>query len=154
MHCVIAIGSRYAHAKGTNEAPARNWIELGPEVAARMALVSEPAAAIVLCYTLTRGAERAWSAINSQLTQPRGELFWIGGAAGTGKTHFLNYAVALSNRAAASDTASGRYLTVIADAERAGTGNWIGKYWNSSRCSLPVTAEVPRFGGGWTVLRV
>jgi hypothetical protein len=108
--------------RGTNEAPARNWIELGPDVAARMALVSEPAAALVLCYTLTRGAERAWSAINSQLTQPRGELFWIGGAADTGKTHFLNYAVALSNRAAASDTASGRYLTVIADAERTGAG--------------------------------
>jgi hypothetical protein len=85
-----------------------------------MALVSEPAVAIVACYTMTRGAERAWSAINSQLNQPRGELFWIGGPAGTGKTHFLNYAVALSNRAAASDTASGRYLTVIADAERPG----------------------------------
>lgn len=104
--------------RGTSEAPARNWIELGPHIAARMALVSEPAAATIACYTLTRGAERAWSAINAQLTQPRGELFWIGGAAGTGKTHFLNYAVALSNRAAASDTASGRYLTVIADAAR------------------------------------
>ena len=106
----------------TNEAPARNWIELGPEVAARMALVSEPAALTVAFYTLTRGAERAWSAINSQLTQLHGEFFWIGGAAGTGKTHFLNYAVALSNRAAASDTASSRYLTVTADAERAGAG--------------------------------
>jgi hypothetical protein len=101
----------------------RNWIEPGPEVVARMALASEPDAATVACYTLTRGAERAWTAINDQLTQTRGDLFWIGGEAGSGKTHFLNYAVALSNRAAASDTASGRYLTVIASASaRANAG--------------------------------
>jgi hypothetical protein len=82
--------------RGMSEAP--NWIEPGPEVAARMALASEPDAATVACYTLTRGAERAWGAINYQLTQARGDLFWIGGEAGSGKTHFLNYAVALSNR--------------------------------------------------------
>ena len=105
-----------------NEAPARNWIEPGPEVTARMALVNEPPAAIVACYTLTRGAERAWCAINHQLTQARGELFWIGGEAGSGKTHFLNYVVALSNHAAASDTVAGRYLTVIADVSAQASG--------------------------------
>ncbi|HEX4210784.1 MAG TPA: hypothetical protein VHY56_10340, partial [Candidatus Binataceae bacterium] len=88
-----------------------------------MVLVSEPGADIVACYTLTRGAERAWGTINYQLTQAHGELFWIGGEAGSGKTHFLNYVVALSNRAAASDTAFGRYLTIIADlGARSGAG--------------------------------
>jgi len=36
------------------------------------------------------------------LTGAQGALFWIGGAAGAGKTHFLNYVSALSSRAAPS----------------------------------------------------
>lgn len=109
--------------RGAREAQARVWLEPGPEVATRMALDGDPGAAIVGCYVLTRGAERAWAAINHQLTLPRGAFFWIGGGASTGKTHFLNYTVALSKRAAAADSAAGRHLTLAVDAsERAGAG--------------------------------
>src|SRR5208283_3096595 len=92
-------------------------------IAARMTLEGDPGAAIVGGYVMTRGAELAWEAINRQLTMSRGAFFWIGGGAGTGKTHFLNYTVTLSNRAAAAGSASGRHLTLAVDAsERASAG--------------------------------
>jgi hypothetical protein len=93
-----------------DEAP-REFVELGPEVAARMPLATEPAAATVGAYVLTRGAGRAWEAINSHLASARGALFWIGGPAGAGKTHFLNYVMALSARAGALSAETARYLT-------------------------------------------
>ena len=77
----------------------RELIELGPEVADRMALASVPDSASVGYYVLTRGAQRAWAAINAQLGSSHGALFWIAGPAGSGKTHFLNYVHVLANRA-------------------------------------------------------
>ena len=89
----------------------REFIEIGPEVAARMPLAVEPAAATVAAYVLTRGASRAWEAINNHLASARGALFWIAGSAGAGKTHFLNYVLALSARAGALSAETARYLT-------------------------------------------
>jgi hypothetical protein len=83
--------------RGIRAAPVGDWIEAGPPIDLRVALADEPDAEVVSSYVLTRGAEAAWAAINEQVSRPRGELFWIGGSAGSGKTHFLNYAVALGN---------------------------------------------------------
>jgi len=91
----------------------REVVEIGPEVAERMPLAQEPAAATVAPYVLTRGASRAWHAINSHLAGAQGALFWIAGQVGAGKTHFLNYVLALSaSRTGALNTEVARYLTL------------------------------------------
>ncbi len=61
----------------------------------RIAIEAKPGLEIIGCYVLTRGAERALQAIDRRLNESRGGLFWIGGPAGSGKTHFLNYLLAL-----------------------------------------------------------
>jgi hypothetical protein len=98
--------------RGMREAAPREFVEIGPEVAARMPLAAEPAAATVATYVLTRGSSRAWEAINSHLAGGRGALFWIAGPAGAGKTHFLNYVLALSARAGALSVETARQLTL------------------------------------------
>ncbi len=90
----------------------REFVEIGPEIAARMPLAEEPAAGTVATYVFTRGASRAWQAINSCMAGGRGALFWIAGPAGAGKTHFLNYVLALSARAGALSAENARYLTL------------------------------------------
>ncbi len=98
--------------RGVRDAAPREFVEIGPEVAERMPLAEEPAAATVATYVLTRGASRAWQAINSHLAGGRGALFWIAGPAGAGKTHFLNYVLALSARAGVLSAETARYLTL------------------------------------------
>lgn len=93
----------------------RNPVELGPQVAERMMLEASPGAAVVGCFVMSRGAQRAWEAINEHLHASRGALFWIGGPGGCGKTHFLNYVVALSHRAGALSAEHARYLTFALD---------------------------------------
>ena len=90
----------------------REFVQIGPEIGEQMSLEGEPSAATVASYVLTRGASRAWEAINNQLTGAHGALFWIGGAAGAGKTHFLNYVSALSSRAGSVGAETGRYFTL------------------------------------------
>ena len=75
-------------------------IELGPPVADRASLESAPGAGTVEFYLLTEAANRAWAAISASLASGAGAVFWIGGPAGAGKTHFLNYLMALEERAA------------------------------------------------------
>ncbi len=104
--------------RGVREAAPREFVEIGPEVAARMTLADEPAAATVAAYVLTRGASRAWEAINSHLAGGRGALFWIAGMAGAGKTHFLNYVLALSARAGALSAETARHLTLPLEIDR------------------------------------
>jgi hypothetical protein len=74
-------------------------IEFGPPVADRASLESAPVAGIVEFYLLTEAAHRAWAAITASLAAGDGAVFWIGGPAGAGKTHFLNYVMALEERA-------------------------------------------------------
>jgi hypothetical protein len=87
-------------------------IEIGSEIAERMALESAPGAASVASFVMTRGAQRAWEAINGQLTETHGALLWIGGASGTGKTHFLNYIAALNRNAGSLSPEPARNLTL------------------------------------------
>jgi len=88
----------------------RELIELGPEIADRMTLASVPDGASVGFYVLTRGAQRAWEAINVQLDGSHGDLFWIAGPAGSGKTHFLNYVYTLADRAGSLSAEPARNL--------------------------------------------
>jgi hypothetical protein len=96
----------------TTQAAAGEFVEIGPEIAERVALEHEPSASTVASYVLTRGARQAWAAINHQMAGAQGALVWIKGAAGAGKTHFLNYVSALSSRAGALSSETARYLTL------------------------------------------
>src|SRR5260370_6942950 len=100
--------------RGTRDA-ASELIEPGPEVVDRMALANAPDRLTVACYWMTRGAQRAWQAINHQLEDPHGALFWIGGPAAAGKTHFLNYVIALGLRAGPLTAQPPPQLTTPAD---------------------------------------
>jgi hypothetical protein len=87
--------------KGERHLPSiRDLIELGPAVEERIRLEARPRAHTVEFYVLTRGAERALDAIDAQMSQPTGALFWIGGAPGAGKTHFVNYLLAIDRKTA------------------------------------------------------
>src|SRR5581483_6867481 len=87
-------------------------IDLNPQIVDRQELTRSPDATVVAYYVMTREAGRAWSAVNHLSSGARGGVVWIGGAAGSGKTHFLNYTVALSARAGSPDATGGRHLTV------------------------------------------
>lgn len=96
-------------------------VQIAGEIADRMVLESAPDAAAVASFVITRSAQRAWEAINRQLNEVRGALFWVDGPSGTGKTHFLNYVIALSRRAGSLDAELARSLTLAIRVEgRAG----------------------------------
>ncbi|MGH8011146.1 MAG: hypothetical protein ACREQ4_01440 [Candidatus Binataceae bacterium] len=103
--------------RGMREPAARDWVQPGPEVAARMPLEKEPESGTVASYVMGRGARRAWDAINRQLGEARGAVFWIAGNAGCGKTHFLNYAAALGRRAGSMNAEPARDLIIVLDAD-------------------------------------
>jgi hypothetical protein len=86
------------------------WYELEPPVAERLELETAPRAATVASYVLTRAAERSWEVLNQHLAEPDGGMFWIGGPPGCGKTHFLDYVIALQNRAGALHVQNTRRL--------------------------------------------
>lgn len=90
-----------AAQKGALQSADDRPFEMGPPVGERASLEPEPKASIVEFYFLTAAAERAWAAINARRAGG-GALFWIGGPAGAGKTHFLNYVLALEERAGVS----------------------------------------------------
>src|ERR1700756_3374640 len=91
---------------------AAELIAIGPEITDRVELAGSPDRAAVHDYVMTRGAERAWGALNQELADERGALSWIGGPAGAGKTHFLNYVMTLSDRAGTIGAPRGRRLTL------------------------------------------
>jgi hypothetical protein len=80
-------------------AGARRWFELEPSAPERLELQTSPRIATVASYVFTRASERSWQKLNQHLEGPQGGVFWIGGPAGCGKTHFLNYVIALQARA-------------------------------------------------------
>jgi len=107
--------------RGTRETAVNDPVRIADEIADRMTLESAPGATAVATFVITRAAQRAWEAINQQLNDARGALFWIGGPSGTGKTHFLNYVIALNQRAGSLDAELARNLTLAIRVEgRAG----------------------------------
>jgi hypothetical protein len=92
------------------ERRARRWFELEPPAPERLELQTSPRVSTVASYVFTRAAERSWEILNQHLGAPQGGVFWIGGPAGCGKTHFLDYVIALQRRAGALDAQNARRL--------------------------------------------
>jgi len=95
---------------GRRRASASRWFELEPPAPERLQLEISPRASTVASYVFTRAAERSWEILNQYLAEPQGAVFWIGGPAGCGKTHFLDYVIALQRRAGALDAQNARRL--------------------------------------------
>src|SRR5271163_2087761 len=95
---------------GRRRADARRWFELEPPAPERLELETSPRIATVASYVFTRAAERSWQVLNQHLEEPHGSVFWIGGPPGCGKTHFLDYVIALQRRAGALDAQNMRRL--------------------------------------------
>jgi len=95
---------------GGRRASVRRWFELEPPAPERLDLQTSPRVATVASYVFTRAAERSWETLNQHLEGPQGGVFWIGGPAGCGKTHFLDYVIALQRRAGALDAQNTRRL--------------------------------------------
>ena len=92
------------------ERRARRWFELEPSAVERLELQTSPRVSTVASYVFTRAAERSWEVLNQHLNGPQGGVFWISGPAGCGKTHFLDYVIALLRRAGALDAQNARRL--------------------------------------------
>ncbi len=95
---------------GRRRAVARRWFELEPPAPERLRLETSPRVSTVASYVFTRAAERSWEVLNQHIAEPQGAVFWIGGPAGCGKTHFLDYVIALQRRAGALDAQNIRRL--------------------------------------------
>jgi hypothetical protein len=95
---------------GARRASARRWFELEPPAPERLELQTSPRVSTVASYVFTRAAEHSWQVLNQHLEAPDGGVFWIGGPAGCGKTHFLDYVIALQRRAGALDAQNARRL--------------------------------------------
>ena len=88
----------------------RRWFELEPPAPERLELQTSPSVSTVASYVFTRAAERSWQLLNQHLEGPQGGVFWIGGPPGCGKTHFLDYVIALQRQAGALDAQNARRL--------------------------------------------
>src|SRR5271155_4307629 len=89
----------------------RELVRLTPVIPERMALEAKPVDQIAACYVLTHAATAAWETLNRHLSSGSGALFWISGAPGTGKTHFLNNVLALDRRAGTLSSQQARRIT-------------------------------------------
>jgi len=89
---------------------ARRLFELDPLPTERLKLETAPRVDTVASFVFTRAAERSWEVLNQHLAANEGAVFWIGGPAGCGKTHFLDYVIALESRAGALDAENARRL--------------------------------------------
>jgi hypothetical protein len=92
-----------------------NAIRLGPPVEERASLERTPGESAVEFYFLTEAASRAWSTISATIAAKKGAVFWVAGATGDGKTHFLNYLLALESRAS-PDRGRGSLIRLEIDA--------------------------------------
>jgi ABC-type cobalamin/Fe3+-siderophores transport system ATPase subunit len=99
-----------SHNGGKRRASARRWFDLEPPAPERLPLETTPRVSTVASYVFTHAAERSWQVLNQHLAEPQGAVFWIGGPAGCGKTHFLDYVIALQRRAGALDAQNIRRL--------------------------------------------
>ncbi len=99
-----------SHNGAKRRASARRWFDLEPPAPERLQLETAPRVSTVASYVFTRAAERSWEVLNQHLAEPQGAVFWIGGPAGCGKTHFLDYVIALQRRAGALDAQNIRRL--------------------------------------------
>jgi hypothetical protein len=90
----------------------RELFRIGPPVVERLALEPKPTAGTVSSYVITRGAEHALAGLNDSAAAGRGAIYWIQGPPAVGKTHFLNYLLAIESRGTAASDPRGRRMTV------------------------------------------
>lgn len=151
---------------------ARRLFELNPLPPERLNLRAEPGADTVASYVLTHAAEHSWQILNQHLAEPEGAVFWIGGPAGCGKTHFLDYLIALQSRAGALEAENARRLICTLEmagrvhpaelelhllrviAEQIGADYKSGNFWQGVRgaAGLKIALENARRLGVRTVL--
>jgi hypothetical protein len=99
-----------ATKKGVRYLFAQNAMSLEPAPPERMELELAPANSTVASFIHTRASEQSWAAVNKRMAEAGGAVFWIGGPAGCGKTHFLNYVLALAAKAGSLDARSSRHV--------------------------------------------
>jgi hypothetical protein len=125
--------------------------ELDPLPTERLKLETAPRVDTVASFVFTRAAERSWEVLNQHLAANDGAVFWIGGPPGCGKTHFLDYVIALESRANTLDAENARRLICgleVAErmqaahlelhllrvlAEQIGADSQSGTFWRSMR---------------------
>jgi hypothetical protein len=99
-----------ANQRGIRHADGRDIVALEPAASERADLELAPREQTVASFVMTHAARRSWEILNRSSATPQGAMFWIVGPAGSGKTHFLNYVLALESRAATPGAAPGRHL--------------------------------------------
>ena len=77
-----------------------HFYKLEPRITEVLALEMQPRERIVQCYIATRAAQRTLSRLSEHYDSGAGDLFWLVDGRGAGKTHFLNYFLALRQRLA------------------------------------------------------
>src|SRR5271156_7223594 len=141
-------------------ADTRRWFELEPPAPERLELETSPRIATVASYVFTRAAERSWQVLNQHLEEPHGSVFWSGGPPGCGKTHFLDYVIALESRAGALAAENPRRLVcglevaegvpaadlepylLRAIAEQIGADYQLGNTWRKLRGAAALTVAL------------
>ena len=151
-HFLIVLFSMAVSASDVGRPPvARRLFELDPLPPERLKLETAPRVDTVASFVFTRAAERSWEVLNQHLAANEGAVFWIGGPPGCGKTHFLDYVIALESRAGALDAENARRLVCgleLAErmraehlelhllrviAEQIGADSRNGNYWQGMR---------------------
>ena len=91
--------------------PSSGYVVREADIPERLELDSSPRSQSVETFVMTRAAEHSWRRFNEHLESARGAVFWVSGPPGCGKTHFVNYLLALQDRAGSPTAESSRRLT-------------------------------------------
>jgi hypothetical protein len=89
----------------------RDSISLEPPPPERMELEITSNPRTISSFIHSRASELSWAALNRRMAEPGGAVFWIGGPAGCGKTHFLNYVLGLAAKAGSLESQELRHVT-------------------------------------------
>jgi hypothetical protein len=100
-----------AERKGLRVHPIRGLFTIGTPAPERLALETHPGADIFSSYVPTAAAQRALALIHQSPGARSGKLFWVSGPASIGKTHLLNYLLALEQHASSTGAERGRSMT-------------------------------------------
>jgi hypothetical protein len=100
-----------AAKRGVRYIFARDSISLQPAPPERMELEIASSPRTVSSFIHSRTSEQSWATVNKLMAEPAGAVLWIGGPAGCGKTHFLNYILALAAKAGSLESQALRHVT-------------------------------------------